>query len=88
MKNIDVAYCEKLSVVRERGLAAVSRGGTGRVSVLKNEVNTAGLPLSKILIACRLFFIFLLSNHSCFLLSGNQSFLGTVFKPKWVVSQV
>ena len=42
-----MGYCGKLSVVRERGLAAVSTGGKGRVSVLDNEVNTAGVLLNK-----------------------------------------
>ena len=44
-------YCGKLFVVRERGLAAVSGEGggvKGRVSVLKNKVNTVGgVPLNK-----------------------------------------
>ena len=42
-----MGYCRKLSVVRERDLAAVSTGGKKKVSVLENEVNTAGVPLNK-----------------------------------------
>ena len=37
LKNVDVGYCRKLSVVRERGLSAVSRGVNRRVLVLKTR---------------------------------------------------
>ena len=40
-------FCGKLSKLRERGLAAVSVGEKKKVSVLENEVNTAGVPLNK-----------------------------------------
>ena len=46
LKNVDVGSWGKLSVGRERDLAAVSTGGKKKVSVLENEVNTADVPLN------------------------------------------
>ena len=38
-KKVDVGYCGKLSVVRERGLTAANAGEKKKGSVLENEVN-------------------------------------------------
>ena len=42
-EKVDVGYCRKLSVVRERGLTAANAGGKGGGLVLEIKVNTTGL---------------------------------------------
>ena len=42
-KKVDVGYCGKISLVRERGVNSCKSRGKGGGSVLENEVNIAGL---------------------------------------------